>query len=649
MATYKYSSSSTTYTTTLEIGKGGEGYVYEVSNNPNIVLKIYFEELLPVKIAKLHLMVSMANNQIDAYSAWPKEVLKNQEGQYCGFVMKKLAGYVPLHNLFSPMDRKRLFPDKGYNFLVHVARNLATAFYALHAVGIVVGDINEGNILVNGQGMIAFIDCDSFQIKDASHYYLCEVGVPRYTPPELLVNSTFENIVRTINTDSFSMAILIFQLLFLGRHPFAGKNISDTDIDEETAIKNNWFAFSIHQPNGKLLPPIDSFPIKSLPTDLVEMFHQAFEQILNRPSPAKWVSGLDSLLKTMVNCAVSPIHTYPSSFNNCPWCAFKEKRNILYFIDAIYAPITDSTSDIASFINGFKVEKLTFSKLKLANPSPDALTPLPIHERFSKYKKYHQLTLIVGVISSFILIKLSGLAYFFYLLVPITGLLLNKFLPWNGKIREELERRKRFYEDYKRQLEIDLQLHNQPTEITSYKDASTRIERLIERFKQLPQELIDKQKDAEERIYASQLNTFLTEFSIAATDIASLGQTRRAALIEADITTAADIEKLKTIKVQGIGSKFIKQLQDWQRHISYGFIYHPDNSLLQKESKTVIAEMAQTKKQLEKEIMQIYEEMSALKTSFINKQAQLKNNINILHKQFLQAEIDYKTFRQRVG
>ena len=101
--------------------------------------------------------------------------------------------------------------------------------------------------------------------------------------------------------------------------------------------------------------------------------------------------------------------------------------------------------------------------------------------------------------------------------------------------------------------------------------------------------------------------------------------------------------------MQGIGSKFIKQLQDWQRHISYGFIYHPDNSLLQKESKTVIAEMAQTKKQLEKEIMQLYEEMSALKTSFTNKQAQLKNNINILHKQFLQAEIDYKTFRQRVG
>ena len=142
MLNTKYIGTTHNYTTTQEIGKGGEGYVYELANNLSLVMKVYFEELSQAKIQKLQLMVAMANPQIDAYSAWPKDIVKDQHGKYCGFVMRKLSGYVPLHHLFSPMDRKRLFPDKGYNFLFHVSRNLATAFYALHASGLVVGDIN---------------------------------------------------------------------------------------------------------------------------------------------------------------------------------------------------------------------------------------------------------------------------------------------------------------------------------------------------------------------------------------------------------------------------------------------------------------------------------------------------------------------------
>ncbi len=642
----QYTGNISSYNTTREIGKGGEGYVYELANNPSQVLKVFIEDLTPSKIAKLQLMVAMANPQIDAYSAWPKDIVKDHQVKYSGFVMRKLSGYVPLHNLFSPMDRKRMFPDKGYNFLVHVARNLATAFYALHSSGLVVGDINEGNILVNTQGMVAFIDCDSFQVKDGTQYHLCEVGVPRYTPPELLAYTSFETVVRTINTDSFSMAILIFQLLFLGRHPYAGKNNSAEDIDEEKAIKNNWFVYSLNNKHNKLLPPADSFPIKSLPEDVVALFHQSFEQIENRPLPAKWITSLDAFLKTMVNCTVSPIHIYPSTFNSCPWCAFKEKRNILYFMDASYPSVAEVTDNMDDFINGFKVEKLSFPKIKLTNPTTYALTPLPILSKYSQYKKYHLLTLIAGVIATFSFVSAFRLVYIFYAAVPAVGYLLNKFFPWKNRIEEELERRKRYQDDLKRQLEIDLQLYHQPVELRSYKDAIERIERLIDSYKKLPQELIDKQKDAEEKVYTAQLNTYLSNYPINTNDFQALGTARKAALDEASITTAADVSKLKTIKVQGIGSKFIKQLQDWQRHIGYGFVYHPDNNLLLKENRAVILEMAEQKKQLETDILKLYQEIISLKTNLIDKQTQLKTNINIIHKQYLQAELDFKTFRK---
>jgi DNA-binding helix-hairpin-helix protein with protein kinase domain len=203
------------YIISRELGRGGEGAVYELKSHRDLVLKEYNHPLSTEKIAKLQQMVAMRNASIEAYAAWPTDLVTNDRGAISGFVMRKLNGYLPLHSVFNPMDRKKLFPDKGYNFLIHVARNLATAFHKLHEAGLVVGDVNEGNILVNSNGLVAFIDCDSFQVRGANDYFFCEVGVPRYTPPELLKKSSFHNVVRTTNTDSFSLAILIFQLLFL--------------------------------------------------------------------------------------------------------------------------------------------------------------------------------------------------------------------------------------------------------------------------------------------------------------------------------------------------------------------------------------------------------------------------------------------------
>src|SRR5947208_1035462 len=185
-----------TYTTTRLLGKGGEGTVYEISGQPDLVLKVYNDKLDAAKVRKLELMASFTHAKVKEYAAWPLDTVVDCKGNTVGFVMKKLVNYVPLHMLFSPMDRKKMFPDKGYNFLVHVAKNLASAFYSLHTAGLIIGYVNEGNVLVSNQGMIAFIDCDSFQVQDGNTYFYCEVGVPRYTPPELLEKSSFQNVIR---------------------------------------------------------------------------------------------------------------------------------------------------------------------------------------------------------------------------------------------------------------------------------------------------------------------------------------------------------------------------------------------------------------------------------------------------------------------
>jgi DNA-binding helix-hairpin-helix protein with protein kinase domain len=68
---------------------------------------------------------------------------------------------------------------------------------------------------------VSLIDCDSFQISSHGRYFLCEVGVPLYTPPELQ-EKEFKHVVRTPNHDNFGLAVLLFHLLFMGRRQIFG-------------------------------------------------------------------------------------------------------------------------------------------------------------------------------------------------------------------------------------------------------------------------------------------------------------------------------------------------------------------------------------------------------------------------------------------
>jgi DNA-binding helix-hairpin-helix protein with protein kinase domain len=63
-------------------------------------------------------------------------------------------------------------------------------------------------------------------------------------------------VTRTPNHDAFGLAVLTFLLLFMGRHPFAGR-MSDgqSDLSLEQAISSLRFAYSATALAHRLLPP----------------------------------------------------------------------------------------------------------------------------------------------------------------------------------------------------------------------------------------------------------------------------------------------------------------------------------------------------------------------------------------------------------
>ena len=95
-----------------------------------------------------------------------------------------------------------------------ISMNCAAAFDAIHSKSHVIGDVNQGNVLVSQRGTVFLIDCDSFQVSAHGKLFLCEVGVPQFTPPELQ-GRNFRGIQRTANHDRFGLALIIFHLLFM--------------------------------------------------------------------------------------------------------------------------------------------------------------------------------------------------------------------------------------------------------------------------------------------------------------------------------------------------------------------------------------------------------------------------------------------------
>jgi len=561
------------YSPGRKIGQGGEGIVYEVREDAGLVVKIYNHNLTKERIDKLTYMASISSPELNKFAAWPLDVVYDDTGEACGFTMRKLVAFVPLHMLFSPMERKKLFPDKGYNYLTHVARNLAMAFYKIHQMGIIIGDVNEANILVNSNGMVAMIDCDSFQVKNGKRHHYCEVGVPRYTPPELLEKGSFTNVVRTVNTDAFSLATLIFQLLFLGRAPFTGINQTKEEIDEEKAIRTKEFAYSLKRSHKKLLPARNSLPLRKFPQGIIKLFHQAFEEVSHRPTPKDWVIELDELNKQLVECADFKIHQYPKTMQECPWCRFKAEDGIVFFLDETYRTPLQNVSDIDRFVNGFKPEKLTIKKLS-ENYAIGTLTARPIDKKFYNLKK--KSLVVYGAIALVTVIASLLIGWMCILGGLIAILLSNLFFPTQIRLKEELAVRQKKFDSLKNRFKAIIKQHGKPAELDKYNKLATRLESLVNGFKYLPTEFAAQKKRIEDKYFNAQYKYYLFQFEIEKHKIAAFGDSKKQLLYSNGIRNAADIGKLNTRKITGIGPKNIQVLLNWQKKVGAGFNYVPD-------------------------------------------------------------------------
>jgi len=273
------------------IATGAEGVIMQVHDHPQLVAKIYRKPIKPELDAKLRAMTKMEAGSLRSIAAWPRQILIDTHGNTMGFLMTKIEGATDVHNLYSPKSRKIHFPNANQQFLVHASLNIAKAFSVAHANKCVIGDVNHGSVLVSQQAMASLVDCDSFQITEDNKTYRCVVGVDTYTPPELQ-GRAFAEIDRTPNHDAFGLAVMIFHLLFMGRHPFAGRYSGPDEMTLDRAIKEGRFAYGSRAAMLKMSPPPHTPPLSIVSPQLALMFERAFTPGTIRPAAAEWVDAL---------------------------------------------------------------------------------------------------------------------------------------------------------------------------------------------------------------------------------------------------------------------------------------------------------------------------------------------------------------------
>jgi DNA-binding helix-hairpin-helix protein with protein kinase domain len=234
------------------LGKGGEANIFRVESDRPTAVKLYIEGKAAERHDKVIAVISDRLFERTSFVAFPIEAVTSK-GTFVGFTMRQAIGAKPLHQLCTPGDRKAEFPDATFRFLVRVALNFARAMASINELGAVIGDINESVALVDQKGLVTVVDSDSFQYRGRGQLYRCLVGKAEYTPPELQ-GQFLENIDRTVNHDAFGVAVIIFEIPFMGRHPFSGtyKGVGD-QLSISKAIEEGRFAYSrqkVIDPNG---------------------------------------------------------------------------------------------------------------------------------------------------------------------------------------------------------------------------------------------------------------------------------------------------------------------------------------------------------------------------------------------------------------
>ena len=636
MPTY-FDSKGNSYDLNQQIGRGGEGTVFFCPNDLSLVAKIYHASVDEDKAEKLRWMAANKNDGLLKVAAWITDILNDENGKIVGFLMHNVKAK-EIHELYSLKSRRIHFPEANWQFLIHAAANVARAFYVLHKSEHIMGDVNHGNCVVLADGTVKLIDCDSYSIKTDKMRYPCDVGVATHLAPELQ-GADLSETERKETHDNFGLAVIIFQLLFLGRHPFAGNYLGAEDKSLEDCIREYRFAYGDNTEFTNVKQPPGTLSLSQITPRLATMFERAF-LTNDRPEPWEWIEALEDLSSSLKQCAVHIGHHYFNALLACPWCEIEAKTGLMLF------PFISSGQPIGEDgFNVFTVEKLLAS-LDIPNNLPakpfksTVFLPSPSEDaqelRIASQKRF----IGIALLQFFIVLFLTGVAGagvgFFIGAILLVGFLVtfhNSDKSNKDYYEEQLSDARRDWNN----LENDWDKNVIATDLN---DDLELVRKKVSEHQSLQQKSRNKIKRLNDEVFQYKLNSHLASFKLADLKIKGIEAKHREIFQKLELRTAADISANRLKPLLAIDDKTRKTLVKWRKSLETLFEFKPETELPVADKTRFEIEFIEQRRKIEKEIEQLLVSLRSGAIMLRQNQKMLVAKAETFAQKLMQAESD---------
>jgi DNA-binding helix-hairpin-helix protein with protein kinase domain len=619
------------------IGAGGEGAIFEVAGRESLVAKLYHRPAGPELAEKLAAMIASKTDRLLGVAAWPTEILHAAQRRVAGFIMPRGVGH-DVHLLYSPKSRIANFPASNWSFLLGTAANLARAFAVVHQHGHLVGDINQGNSLISQRATVMLIDCDSFEIHWQGRTFTCGVGTELFLAPELHGQS-LSKVIRTRDHDAFSLAVLVFHLLFMGRHPFAGRYRGPGEMTIEGAIREHRFAYGKAASTMQMEPPPCTLPLTALSPEVAALFEQAFSPTAaagaGRPGPEAWVAGLQALAGQLSTCTREPAHQYFRGLASCPWCQVESCAGIVFFY--LVAASTASTGD-------FDLQRV-WERIVAVPPPAELRLPDPatIHCKPSAKSRRAALARLAMLLAAGMSVAAGCVVGLFanvpFILAAGISVLLASFLlqtRWATGWREIKLEATNAREAWK----AAKALWKAEVSSTPFEDRRRELGRKRADYLGLAaarrRGLSQLQADARNL----QLRRFLDRFRIGSGRISGIGPGRSATLRSYGIETAADITESAVLRVPGFGPALARELFNWRRSVEARFVFNPLRGVEPADIADLDHKLESLRRQIEKDLLSGEGELRQLSAQILMRRSHLLPRLQAAAQRLAMGEAD---------
>lgn len=278
--------------------------IYENADNAAEAIVWVPEALRPYEFEWSNMWKRVRDDEkIRAQLFWPEKILRDNAGQYCGYVTKNPEVKGQLISVKQWIEKERSFDEEEKRSNVIIGSRIAQIFKVIHdKSGYILGIISPESFWMDEALNVYYVesfDCaKNLQTEDIKSCYIA---------PELLMAQSEKTSV-SIETDDFIYALLLFQIL-TGRFPYGGgRKIENCDVDEIWNLMCDGisvFYDRMDQEREDIMNLLESYSAR-----MAQLFRQVFDYC-GRSDYAEGRPSIDDWMETLSDYEITHTDNTP--------------------------------------------------------------------------------------------------------------------------------------------------------------------------------------------------------------------------------------------------------------------------------------------------------------------------------------------------